>query len=230
MPDNANMEVFSLRVFPMVSTRAIQFGAFRDLNATQSLVAISTQGIDTSTGTVASAREMFSMASVSPFQMMAFSTAPLSWIPLRPRLAPASTTSMGRMGPSVYAGGSLTVGGGSPLQLLRAVSAGKYDVGATYSDPTPNSTRISGCEGVLGKEVAKLSLVTVTDEVPNDVLVAAPDVKREKVELLRAAGKTAPNSEAGKDLLKAALLADGVAEVGDSDFDPIRKALDAFAR
>jgi hypothetical protein len=130
MPDNANMEVFSLRVFPMVSTRAIQFGAFRDLNATQSLVAISTQGIDTSTGTVASAREMFSMASVSPFQMMAFSTAPLSWIPLRPRLAPASTTSMGRMGPSVYAGGSLTVGGGSPLQLLRAVSAGKLIGGA----------------------------------------------------------------------------------------------------
>jgi phosphonate transport system substrate-binding protein len=119
---------------------------------------------------------------------------------------------------------------GSHDAVCKAVAAGKYDVGATYSDPTPNSTRVSGCEGVLGKDAAKLTLVTATDEVPNDVLVAAPDVKREQVERLRAAGKAAPSSEAGKDQLKAALLADGVAEVGDSDFDPIRKALDAFAR
>lgn len=119
---------------------------------------------------------------------------------------------------------------GSHDAVCKAVAAGKYDVGATYSDPTPNSTRVSGCEGVLGKDAAKLTLVTVTDEVPNDVLVAAPDVKREQVEKVRAAAKAAPSSEAGRDQLKAALVADGVAEVGDSDFDPIRKALDAFTR
>jgi hypothetical protein len=126
MPDTANMELFSLRVFPMVSSRAIQFGAFRDLNALQSLVAISTQGVDLATGTVASARDSFSVASISPFQLMAFSTAPLSWAPLGPRPAPSSTTSMGRLGPSVYAGGALSLnsGGGTRLDLLRAVAVG----------------------------------------------------------------------------------------------------------
>lgn len=126
MPDTANMELFSLRVFPMVSSRSIQFGAFRDLNALQSLVAISTQGVDLKTGTVAGARDSFSVASISPFQIMAFSTAPLSWTPLRPRLPPAVSTSMARLGPSVYAGGglSLTSGGGNTLSLVRAVAAG----------------------------------------------------------------------------------------------------------
>jgi len=126
MPDTANMEIFKLRVFPAVSSRAIQFGAFRDLNALQSLVAISTQGVDLKTGTVASARESFSVASVSPFQLMAFSTGPIRWAPLRPRPSPPASTSMPRLGPSIYAGGALSLsgGGGNPLKLLRAVTTG----------------------------------------------------------------------------------------------------------
>ncbi|MBL8939426.1 MAG: PhnD/SsuA/transferrin family substrate-binding protein [Archangium sp.] len=119
---------------------------------------------------------------------------------------------------------------GSHDAVCKAVAAGKYDVGATFSDPTPNSTRISGCEGPLGKDAAKLTLVSATDEVPNDVLVAAPAIKRERVELLRAAGKSAAATDVGRDMLKAAFLAEAVTEVSEDDFAPVRKALDAFAR
>lgn len=119
---------------------------------------------------------------------------------------------------------------GSHDAVCKAVAAGKYDVGATFSDPTPNSTRISGCEGPLGKDAAKLTLVSATDEVPNDVLVAAPAIKRERVELLRAAGKSAAGTDVGRDMLKSAFLAEAVADVSEDDFAPVRKALDAFAR
>ncbi|MDP3233106.1 MAG: PhnD/SsuA/transferrin family substrate-binding protein [Myxococcales bacterium] len=119
---------------------------------------------------------------------------------------------------------------GSHDAVCKAVAAGTYDLGATFSDPTPNATRVSGCEGTLGKMAAKLTVITATDEVPNDVLVAAPNVKRAKVDLLREAGKAAPGSASGKDSLKAAFLAEAVADVTDADFAPVRAALDAFAR
>lgn len=119
---------------------------------------------------------------------------------------------------------------GSHDAVCKAVAAGKYDFGATFSDPTPNANRISGCEGPLGKDIVKLAAVSITDEVPNDVLVAAPHVKSAKVDLLRKAGKAAPDSEAGKDAFKSAFLAEGAADITDADFAPIRTALDAFAR
>ncbi|MBL8923674.1 MAG: PhnD/SsuA/transferrin family substrate-binding protein [Myxococcaceae bacterium] len=118
---------------------------------------------------------------------------------------------------------------GSHDAVCKAVAAGKYDVGATYSDPNPAALRISGCEESLGKDLVKVTPVSVTDEVPNDVLVAAPHVKREKLELLRAAGKSAPGSEAGKEGLRAAFLAEGTTDITDGDFEPVRKALEAFA-
>ena len=119
---------------------------------------------------------------------------------------------------------------GSHDSVCKAVAAGAYDVGATFSDPTPNATKVTGCEGPLGRAAAKLTVVTATDEVPNDVLVAAPDVKRARVDLLREAGKAASGSESGKESLKAAFLAEATADVTDADFAPVRAALDAFAR
>lgn len=119
---------------------------------------------------------------------------------------------------------------GSHDAVCKAVAEGKYDLGATYSDPTPGVVRLSGCEGVLGKAVGNLAVVAPTDEVPNDVLVAAPGIKRAKVELVREAGRASTSSEAGKASLQAALLAEGVADVTEADFAPVRSAIEAFAR
>lgn len=119
---------------------------------------------------------------------------------------------------------------GSHDEVCRAVAAGKYDVGATFSDVTSGPPRVSGCERVLGKNAAALTQVAITDEVPSEVLVAAPHVKRERVEVLNAAAKSASSSEAGVEGLKAALQADGATDVSDADFEPVRRALEAFAR
>lgn len=118
---------------------------------------------------------------------------------------------------------------GSHDAVCKAVAEGKYDLGATFSDPAPGAPRLTGCESALGKGAAKLTQVAITDEVPTDVLVAAPHIKRERLEVLRTAGRTAPSSEAGKEALKAAFLADGVADVIEADFEPVRAAIDAFS-
>jgi phosphonate transport system substrate-binding protein len=119
---------------------------------------------------------------------------------------------------------------GSHDEVCKAVAAGKYDLGATFSDPAPGAPRLTGCETALGKGAAKLTQVAITDEVPTDVLVAAPHIKRERVEVLRTAGRTAPSSEAGKEALRAAFLAEGVADVVEADFEPVRAAIESFAR
>ncbi|MFZ5442917.1 MAG: phosphate/phosphite/phosphonate ABC transporter substrate-binding protein [Myxococcota bacterium] len=114
---------------------------------------------------------------------------------------------------------------GSHDAVCKAVLEGKYDLGATFSDPGPTA-RVSGCVGALGKKADTLKVVALSAEVPNDVLVAAP--KFAKTDALVAAAKAASASADGKKTLAAALLAEGVADVKDEDFAPVRKALDAF--
>lgn len=117
---------------------------------------------------------------------------------------------------------------GSHDAVCKAVMEGKYDLGATFSDPTPNASKVSGCVGALGKRVDTLKVVAMSSEVPNDVMVSAPKFPQGKVDAIVAAAKAAGTSVEGKKSLQAALLAEGVAEVKDEDFAPIRKALDAF--
>lgn len=115
---------------------------------------------------------------------------------------------------------------GSHDAVCKAVIEGKYDLGATFSDA--NSATVSGCVGALGKRVTSLKIVAMSSDVPNDVMVAAPKFAQGKVDAIVAAAKTAGSSADGQIRLKAALLAEGVADVKDEDFAPLRKALDAF--
>ena len=117
---------------------------------------------------------------------------------------------------------------GSHDAVCNAVLEGKYDVGATFSDGPANTAKVSGCVGSLGKKADSLKIVGMSSDVPNDVLVSAPKFPQGKVEAIIAAAKAAMTSADGKKSLQAALLAEGVADVKDEDFAPIRKALDAF--
>jgi len=114
---------------------------------------------------------------------------------------------------------------GSHDAVCQAVIDGKYDLGATFSDA---NGMVSGCTGALGKRVTSLKVVATSSEVPNDVMVAAPKFAQGKVDAIVAAAKAAGTSVDGKKSLQAALLAEGVADVKDEDFAPLRKALDAF--
>lgn len=117
---------------------------------------------------------------------------------------------------------------GSHDAVCNAVMAGKYDVGATFSDPALNASKVTGCVNALGKRVDTLKVVAMSSEVPNDVMVSAPKFPQGKVDAIVAAAKAAGTTADGKKSLQAALLAEGVADVKDEDFAPIRKALDAF--
>lgn len=117
---------------------------------------------------------------------------------------------------------------GSHDAVCNAVLEGKYDVGATFADPVVGQAKVSGCEKALGKKADQLKIVALSSDVPNDVLVAAPKFSQGKVDAIIATAKGADKTEDGKGWLKAAFLAEGVADVKDEDFAPIRKALDAF--
>jgi phosphonate transport system substrate-binding protein len=117
---------------------------------------------------------------------------------------------------------------GSHDAVCKAVFEGKYDLGATFSDPSPTSIKVTGCVSALGKKADTLKVMAVSAEVPNDVLVASAKFPQGKVDAIVAAAKAASTTPEGKKSLGAALLAEGVADVKDEDFAPVRKALDAF--
>lgn len=117
---------------------------------------------------------------------------------------------------------------GSHDAVCNAVAEGKYDLGATFSDPGVGMAKVSGCEKALGKKADTLKIVGISSDVPNDVLVAGPKFSQGKIDAIIATAKSADKTEDGKGWLKAAFLAEGVAAVKDEDFAPIRKALDAF--
>lgn len=112
---------------------------------------------------------------------------------------------------------------GSHDAVCTAVADGKYDVGATFSDPIPSDSKVTGCLNVLGKRTDSLKVIAFSQDFPNDVVVAGPGVPAGKVQAVIAAAKAAKN-----DALQSAFLAEGVADVKDEDFNPIRKALDSF--
>jgi phosphonate transport system substrate-binding protein len=117
---------------------------------------------------------------------------------------------------------------GSHDAVCRAVSEGKYDVGATFSDQAKNNTRVSGCINALGKKADALTVVATSAEVPNDVVVASPRFSSARGGAITAQAKAWAKTADGQKILKNALLAEGVADVKDEDFGPVRSALDAF--
>lgn len=117
---------------------------------------------------------------------------------------------------------------GSHDAVCKAVLEGKYELGATFADPVVNNSKVSGCVGALGKRVDTLKIVAMSSDIPNDVMVSAPKFPQAKVDAVIAAAKAASTTAEGKKSLQGALLAEGVADVKDEDFAPLRKALDAF--
>ncbi|HEY1089063.1 MAG TPA: PhnD/SsuA/transferrin family substrate-binding protein [Archangium sp.] len=117
---------------------------------------------------------------------------------------------------------------GSHDAVCKAVLEGKYDFGATFSDPVLNAAKVTGCVGPLGRKADSLKVVLTSSEVPNDVVVASPKFSAGKAQAITAAAKEAGASADGKKTLEAAFLAEGVADVKDDDFKPVRKALEAF--
>jgi phosphonate transport system substrate-binding protein len=116
---------------------------------------------------------------------------------------------------------------GSHDAVCKAVLEGKYDVGATFSDA---GGKLTGCVAPLGKKSESLTIIALSTEVPNDVVVASPGFSKEKGLSLTAAAKVASTTADGQKTLKAALMAEGVTDVSEEDFTPVRKALESFGK
>lgn len=120
---------------------------------------------------------------------------------------------------------------GSHEAVCKGVAEGKWDLGATFADGvSPTPARAIGCVGALGPKADALTIVSTTVDVPNDVLVASPKLSQEVVDKLAAEALRLSGTEPGKKLLQAAFLSEGVTAVSDADFEPVRKAVDAFKK
>lgn len=115
--------------------------------------------------------------------------------------------------------------------VCQGVMEGKFDVGATFSeDPPSQKVRANGCEGALGKKADSLTIITSTGEIPTDALVARGGFPQDLADKLKEHAKKLASTEPGKKMVQAAFLADGIADVSDADYEPVRKAMDAFKR
>lgn len=115
--------------------------------------------------------------------------------------------------------------------VCKGVFEGKWDLGATFDDgPALTAPRALGCQGSLGPRYDKLVVVASTGQIPNDVLVATASFPKDQADRLLSEAKKLASTEAGKKTLSTAFLAEGVDDVLDADFDPVRKALDAFKK
>ncbi len=120
---------------------------------------------------------------------------------------------------------------GSHDAVCKGVIDGKWDVGATFTDdPRLTVPKATGCETALGAKAGSLVVLGASAAVPNDVLVASPAFSKEWAQKLVEAAKALSASDAGKKTLKDAFLAEGVDDVKDGDFEPLRKALQAFQK
>lgn len=120
---------------------------------------------------------------------------------------------------------------GSHDAVCKGVFEGKWDVGATFDDGAANTApRALGCQTALGNRSDKLTVVTATAQISNDVLVVTGGFPKDQADRIVAEAKKLASSEAGKKTLAGAFAAEGVDDVVDADFEPVRKALDAFKK
>ncbi len=113
--------------------------------------------------------------------------------------------------------------------VCRAVHEGKADVGATFTDdPAEGAVRVTGCEAALGEAASGLKIIGATDELPNDVVAARPELPAELETKLVTALQGLQSSEEGKQRLVKAFLAEGFTSITSDDYAPVRAALDAF--
>jgi phosphonate transport system substrate-binding protein len=118
---------------------------------------------------------------------------------------------------------------GSHDAVCKAVSTGKVDLGATYSDDTASQpvSHVSGCQTALG-DTGQLQIVLATENIPNDVLAVKVGFNADDKAKLLAAANGLINTPEGKTTLQKAFNAEGVTTVEDSDFEPVRRALEVF--
>jgi len=122
---------------------------------------------------------------------------------------------------------------GDHFAVCNAVLDGKVDVGATFADERPRgeAMQVDGCVQAVGAEAAsRLRIIATSAPIPNDVIAARPGLSEPEADRIRQAFLTLADSAEGRELLQAVFKADGFAELGEGDFEPVRFATEAAAK
>jgi phosphonate transport system substrate-binding protein len=109
-------------------------------------------------------------------------------------------------------------------EVCSAVLEAKAEVGATFMD-SPASGFVDGCGGMRGAEQGRLRVIAVSDPIPNDVLAVRADLDAGVRAALEKALDGIAATEEGREVLRLALHAEGLAPATDADFDPVRQAI-----
>jgi phosphonate transport system substrate-binding protein len=110
---------------------------------------------------------------------------------------------------------------GDHAAVCRAVLEGKAKAGATFVDDRPAGApiRIDGCAQALGdEEAAKLSIISISKPIPNDVVAVRPGCSPEVATSLKDALVSLATDDAGRKILAAVFKADGFADASVEEF------------
>jgi phosphonate transport system substrate-binding protein len=119
---------------------------------------------------------------------------------------------------------------GTHEAVCKAVQSGQSDVGATLADDVPGSRdlKVTGCKASLGADADKLRVLAASSPIPNDVVAVRKDLDPATADALHGLLLDLAGSPAGRALLADVFSADGMADVGDADFEPVKEALKAL--
>lgn len=111
--------------------------------------------------------------------------------------------------------------------VCQAVLAGKYDLGATFTDDPAGSpvAHLNGCDDA---SAPSLQIVAVSGNIPTDILATRDGLDADTTTKLTNGANELGSSEAGKATLQSAFRADGIAPIAEADLDVVRQAIDSF--
>jgi phosphonate transport system substrate-binding protein len=118
---------------------------------------------------------------------------------------------------------------GGDVEAVLAVYKGEVDAAATYwapprADGSPGDAR-SALMAKFPDVTQKIKILVLTPAVPNDPLVVRRDLAPAVRAKLVAALVELTRSEEGRQLLRRLYRVEGLAPVGDQDYDPVRQML-----
>ena len=82
-------------------------------------------------------------------------------------------------------------------------------------------------QSVGAEAAATLHIVSTSAPIPNDAIAARPGLEKAEADRIRAVFLGLKGDEAGRALLGQVFKAEGFAEVGGADFEPVKFAADA---
>lgn len=123
---------------------------------------------------------------------------------------------------------SETVFAGKHDNVISMIYQGQVDAGATYYSP-PAEGEIQDARRLVKTQYPdvedKISIVTLTDPIPNDPVVVRDDLPEDVKSALQAALMKMMQTSEGKDAFKAIYGVTGMKLATDADYDQVRQVL-----